>query len=147
MLYNRIRIRSPGFRLWMGRVFDPFFSWFTHSYRRLAELKINRWTYFFDAKLRIRVFGQISDPGLCTLTEGRFLNFGWINILDNFKSLLFCFHTVGVGCSFDVLDPKKQPGSGSGFRALRITEDVWHPKYENKKEGFWNYRKHSSKRI
>ena len=35
--------------------------------------------------------------------------------------------------------------SQSGSRALRLTEDVWHQKYEYKKEGFQSYLKYSSK--
>ena len=61
-----------------------------------------------------------------------------MNILDNFKSLLICFHSFGVRRSIDVLDLKNQPGSGkiwtgtgSGSGALGHTEE-----YENKKEGF-----------
>ena len=36
------------------------------------------------------------DPGLCTSNEGRILKFFKSNVLDNFKSLLFSFHTCGV---------------------------------------------------
>ena len=42
--------------------------------------------------------------------------------LDNFKSLLFCFHTLGVRRSIAVLDLENQSGSGSG--ALGHSEDV-----------------------
>ena len=42
--------------------------------------------------------------------EERFLKL--MDILDNFNSLLFCFHTFGVKNSNDVLDPENQPGSG-----------------------------------
>ena len=68
-----------------------------------------------------------------------------MNILDNIKSLLFCFHTFGVRRTIDVLDSENQPGSGSakirtgsgtGSGALGLTGDVRHQKYENKKEGF-----------
>ena len=65
-----------------------------------------------------------------------------MNILDKFISLLLCFHTFGVRRTIDVLDPENQPGSGSfqirtgtGFGAQGLTGDVWHQKYENKKEG------------
>ena len=34
---------------------------------------------------------QKPDPGLCTSNKGRFLKVYWMNILDNFLSLLFCF--------------------------------------------------------
>ena len=48
--------------------------------------------------------------------------------------------------SIDFLDPKKKPGSGiirtgSGSRALWLTEDAWHQKYENQKECLLNYLK------
>ena len=69
------------------------------------------------------VFGQISVQGIVPLTKGRFLKLEWINILDIFKSFLFCFNTFGARRYIDVLDPG-------------LTEDVWHQKYENKKEGF-----------
>ena len=75
-----------------------------------------------------------------------------MNILDKFKSLLFCFHTFGVRRTIDVLDSENQPGSGSdkiltGIGALGRTEDAWHLKYENKKEGFKNYLKYSFNRL
>ena len=54
-----------------------------------------------------------------------------MNVLDNFKGLLFC-HNFGVRQSIDVLDPDNQPGSG----ALGLTKNVQHQKYENKKEAF-----------
>ena len=41
-------------------------------------------------------FGKISDPGLCTPNDRRYLKYYWMKILDNFASLLFCFHTFGV---------------------------------------------------
>mgnify|MGYP007048724156 CR=1 FL=1 len=41
---------------------------------------------------------------------------------------IFC-----VRRTIDVLDSENQPGSGSRSRALGLTEDVWHQKYENKK--------------
>ena len=54
-----------------------------------------------------------------------------MNIFNNFKSLLFCFNSFGVRHSIDVLDLKKQPGSGkirtgtgSGSVALGHTEDI-----------------------
>ena len=55
-----------------------------------------------------------------------------MNFLGNLQ-VFFCIFL----CSIDVLDPENQPWSGS--RALGLTEDVWHQKYENKKEGFQNY--------
>ena len=39
-------------------------------------------------------FGQKPDPGLCTSNEGRFLKVYWMNMLDNFERLLFCFYTL-----------------------------------------------------
>ena len=76
-------------------------------------------------------FGQKTDPGLCSSNEGRFLKVFQANILDNSNSHLFCFHTFGVRRTIDVLDSENQPGSG----ALGLTDDVYHQKYENKKEG------------
>jgi len=98
--------------------------------------------------MRIR-FGQKPDPGLCTSNEGRFLKAYWMNILDNSKSLLFCFHTFGVRRTIDVLDSKNQSVSGkirTGSGALGLTGDVWHQKFENKKERVKNYLKYSLNR-
>ena len=53
---------------------------------------------------------------------------------------------MGVRLTIDVLDSENQPGSGkirTGSGALGIKGDVWHQKYENKKEGFKNYKKYS----
>ena len=50
-----------------------------------------------------------------------------MNILDNIKSLLFCFHTFGVRRTIDVLDSENQPGSGkirTGSGALGLTGDA-----------------------
>ena len=70
-------------------------------------------------------------PGLYTSNEWRFLKLYKTNILDNIKSLLFCFHTFGVRRTIDVLDSDNQPGSGSGqirngsgSGALGLTGDV-----------------------
>ena len=52
-----------------------------------------------------------------------------MNILDNFKNLLFYVYTFDDVPS-DVLDSESQPGSG----ALGLTGDFWHIKYENKKK-------------
>ena len=88
------------------------------------------------------VLTKKTDPGSVPQTK-RFSKFYKMNILDNIKSLLFCFHTFGVRRSINVLDSENQPGSGSAFiqcgswyRALGFTEDVWHQKHENKKECF-----------
>ena len=47
--------------------------------------------------------------------------YDYMEYLDNFKSLLLCFHTFGVRRSINVLNPENQPG-GSGV--LGLTEDV-----------------------
>jgi len=50
-----------------------------------------------------------------------------MDILDNFKSLLFCFHTFGVRSTINVLDLENQPESGkvrAGSGALGLTGDV-----------------------
>ena len=64
-----------------------------------------------------------------------------INILDNFEAFFIVFILLVSRRSIDVLDSGNQSGSGS--RALGITEDVWHQKYDNKKEGFQNYLEYS----
>ena len=72
------------------------------------------------AGVRIRFWPKKPDPGLYTSNEWRFLKVYETNILDNIKSLLFCFHTFGARRTIDVLDSKNQPGSG----ALGLTGDV-----------------------
>ena len=63
-------------------------------------------------------FFQEEDPVLAQKTGSgalylkRFLKVYFMNILDNFKSILFCFHTFGVRRTIDVLDSENQPGSG-----------------------------------
>ena len=50
-----------------------------------------------------------------------------MNILDNFKIILFCYHTFGVRRTIDVLDSENQPRSGNiqtGSEALGLTGDV-----------------------
>ena len=66
----------------------------------------------------------------------------------------YVFFIFCVRRSIDVLDPENQPGSGLGFiwtgsgsRALGLTEDVRHQKYENKKEGLQNYPEYSINSI
>ena len=49
----------------------------------------------FNSGMRIR-FCKISDPGLCTPKDKRSLKYYKMKILDNFTSVLFCFHTFGV---------------------------------------------------
>ena len=66
-----------------------------------------------------------------------------MNILDNIKSLLFCFHTFGVRRTIYVLDSENQPGSG----ALGLTGDVWHQEYKNQKDGVKNYLTYSFNRL
>ena len=105
------------------------------------------------AVARIFFLSQISDPGLCISNEGTFLKY-WINIYNNFKGLLFCFHTFGDNRSIDDLDPRNKPGTESGkirtgsrSRDLGLLEDVWHQKYETKTKKFWNYLKYFFNRI
>ena len=50
-----------------------------------------------------------------------------MNILNNSKSLLFCFHTFCVRRSIDGLDPENRPGSGSG--------SAFFPKCQNAEPG------------
>ena len=74
--------------------------------------------------------------GALCLTCERYSKYHWISFLDNLQVFFFVFLIFCVRRSIDVLDPENQPGSGSeiGSRALRLTENVWHQKYENKKE-------------
>ena len=68
--------------------------------------------------------------------------------------LFFVFLIFFVRRSIDILHPENQHGSGSvkiwdgsGSRALQLTENVWHQKYENKKEDLQNYLEFSFKSI
>ena len=63
------------------------------------------------------------------------------NFQLTFRLNLFKVCNTGVRRSIDVLDPENQPGSG----ALGPTEDVWHQKYELRKDFF--YLKYSFNRI
>ena len=63
------------------------------------------------------------------------------------KAIFFCFHTIGVRRSIDVLFLENQSESGSGSMALGLTRDVGRLMYENKKECFWNYLEYLFYRI
>ena len=64
-----------------------------------------------------------------------------MNILDNFKSLLFCHHIFGARRSIDVLDPEKP----ARIRGLQRTSDT--KSIKTKKEGLKNYLKYVFNRI
>ena len=69
-----------------------------------------------------------------------------MNILDDIKSPLLCFHTYGVRRTIYVLDSENQPGSGkirTESGALELKGDVCHQKYTNKKEAVKNYPTYS----
>ena len=71
--------------------------------------------------MRIQFWHKQPDQGVCTSNEGRFLKVYGMNILDNFKSLLFCSHTFGVRRT---IDSENQPGSDkilTGSGALGLT--------------------------
>ena len=55
------------------------------------------------ARDEVPVLAKKPDPGLCTSNEGRIIKALKANILDNFKSLLSCFHTFGGRRTIDVL--------------------------------------------
>ena len=66
---------------------------------------------------------------------------------DLYLYLLFFVSDVTL---MSYVDPENQPGfirTGSGSRALGLTKDVWHQKYENKKEGLQNYLEYSYNSI
>ena len=72
-----------------------------------------------------------TGSGLCTSNIQRILKFYEMNVLDNFISILFCFHTFVVRRSIDVLDSANQPGSDSfnadpdpGLQGLQRTSDI-----------------------
>ena len=90
-------------------------------------------------------FGRIPDPGLCTPNERRYIKYYKVNILDNYASLLFCFHNFGVGRSLWALDPVRMnpdpvrmnpdpdPGWFAGSRKSmeRLTQKIKNYKKEN----------------
>ena len=92
--------------------------WFLASYRLDLYLGMRIW------------FGQKPDPWLCTSNEGRFLKVSKTNVLDNFKTLLSCFHNIGVRRTINVVDSENQLRSGG----LGLTGDGWHQKYETYKK-------------
>ena len=47
-----------------------------------------------------------------------------MNFFDDFKSLLFCFHTFGLIRSIDVLNPENQPGSGKFEPGLKRAFEI-----------------------
>ena len=52
---------------------------------------------FLGNKTGVRIrFLPDSDPRLCTSNEDRFKKFYCMNILDNFKIIIFCFHNFSV---------------------------------------------------
>ena len=84
--------------------------------------------------------------GFRVLTCEWYSKYYFISSLGNLQVLFFVSLIFWVRRSIDALDPENQPGSGSvkiltgsGSGALRLTENVWHQKYENKKEGLQNY--------
>ena len=66
----------------------------------------------FYPGMRIRFWPRKRIRGSVPQTKWRFLKVYKTNILDNIKSLLFCFHTFGVRRTIDVLDSENQPGPG-----------------------------------
>ena len=81
------------------------------------------------------------DPGLKVLTCERNSKYHWVSFLDDLQALFFVFLIFCVRRSIDALDPENQPGSGS------VKQNVWHQKYENKKEGLQNYLEFSFNSI
>ena len=78
--------------------------------------------------MRIRFWPKNRIRGSVPQTKGYFYK-SFKQILDNFKNHPFCFRTVGVRRTIDVLDPENQPGSGSvrirtGSGALGLTGDA-----------------------
>ena len=71
--------------------------------------------------------------------EEKFSNYFRVNILDNYKSLLFCFYTFGFRCCQVSLKTSPDPDPG-------LTEDVWHQKYDTKKKAY-NYLEYSWKEF
>ena len=76
------------------------------------------------------------DSGVCASNEGKILKVYKVNILANFKTLLFCFHAFSVRRTIDVLDSENQPGSGkirTGSGTLGLTGDVRHKKQKRRR--------------
>ena len=99
--------------------------------------------------MRIR-FWPRKRTGALYLKQRRFEKVYWMNMLDNIKSLFFCFHTFGGRRTIYVLDSENQPGSGkigTGSGALGLTGDVWHQKYKNIKEAVKNYLTYLFRRL
>ena len=56
---------------------------------------------------------KISNPGLCTPNDKRYLKYYWMNILDKIECLLFCLRTFSVRSS--VSPSASSPGFGPNF--------------------------------
>ena len=66
-------------------------------YLQFSLRRENKWLERLGRGLEPGFGKKKPDPGLCTSNEGRCLKFYCISIsIDNFKSIIFCFHTFGV---------------------------------------------------
>ena len=84
------------------------------------------------------VFGSWYGSGALGPDLWKIFKIPFNRFLDNLQVLFYVFLIFCVRSSIDALDPENLPGSvkirtGSGSRALRLAENVWHQKYENKK--------------
>ena len=76
-------------------------------------------------------FWPKADTRLCTPNKGRFFKILRMNILDNFKSLLFCFPYFWCQkLSVFPIAPDSDPGwcPGSRTSIKRLTTEVWKQK-------------------
>ena len=86
---------------------DEMHSVYKPKHRKFSPIS-NRTNQHYTWRLIVVVANWGEDPGRCTSNKGESKKFYSLNILDNFKNLLFCCHTFGVGRSIDVLDSEKK---------------------------------------
>ena len=81
--------------------------------------------FYFDVESQVRGFGSGFWPITRiqgSVPRGVFLKLYWINILNNFKSILFCFHNF-------LLDPENQHWYGkiwTVFETYSCNRGAWH---------------------
>ena len=85
-------------------------------------------------------FWQKTGSGALYLKRRKILKILWNEYFRSFQILLFCFQTSPVSpwASDQDPDPVRILPDPGWFSESRTSMNVWHQKYENKKEGFKN---------
>ena len=100
--------------------------------------------------MRTRFWLKKPDPGLCTSNDGRFSQVYNTNILDNFQSLLFCFHTFSVRRRYHICARFRKPAririrsNSDRIRGSRANRGRLPPKVWKQKRKFLKLSKYST---